>query len=111
MEAKAVAKYKRISPSKVRLIANEIKGYDFPDAVDTLKAIPRKGSGILLKVILSAAANAKVKNPDLREDSLFLKKLVVDSAPMFKRFQPRARGRASRIRKRNCHITVVLATE
>lgn len=111
MESRATAKYLRVSPRKVRLVADEIRGMEFPDAVDTLKAIPRKGARLLYKVIMSAAANAKVKNPDLSEESLYIKKLVVDEAPMFKRFRPRARGRASRIRKRNSHIAVILSNE
>ena len=111
MEAIAKARFLRISPRKVRSVANEIRGVDFPDAVDALKSIPKLGSRMLLKVIMSAAANAKIKNPDLEENNLFVKKLVIDEAPMFKRFRPRARGRASRIRKRNSHITIVLSTE
>jgi large subunit ribosomal protein L22 len=111
MEAMALEKYINMSPRKIRLVADQVRGLEFPDAVDTLKAFPKLGAKILLKAVMSAAANAKIKNPDLNENDLYLKKLVIDEAPMYKRFRPRARGRASRIRKRNSHITVVLADD
>ncbi len=111
MESKAVTKYINMSATKIRLVANEIRGMEFPDAIDLLRAIPKAGAGILYKTVMSAAANAKIKNPDINESDLFLKKLVVDEAPVMKRFRPRARGRASRIRKRNSHITVILSDD
>lgn len=111
MEVKAVSKYINMSAQKIRIVADEIRGLEFPDAVDALRAIPKVSSRLLLKTIMSAAANAKVQQPDINENDLFLKKLVVDEAPVMKRFRPRARGRASRIRKRNSHITVVLSDQ
>ncbi len=111
MESKAIGKYLRISPRKIRIVGDEVRGREFPDAVDILKTIPKQGARYLYKVIMSAAANAKIKNPDINEAELYIKKLVVDEAPMFKRFQARARGRAGRIRKRSSHITVILSNE
>lgn len=111
MESTAVSKYNRMSASKARIVANEIRGFSFPEAVDILKAIPRKASKIILKALYSAGANAKYKNPEVIENDLFIKKVCVDVGPTMKRFRPRARGRASRIRKRSSTITIILSDE
>ncbi len=111
MESKAISKYQRISASKARLVANEVRGYSFPEAVDVLKAIPRKASKLILKALYSAGANAKYQKPDVLEKDLFIKKICVDEGPMMKRFRPRARGRAGRIRKRTSNIVVILSNE
>jgi len=109
MEAIAVSKNNRISASKVRLVANEIRGYSLPEAIDVLKVMPQKGAKIILKTLYSAGANAKYKNPETIDNKLFISKIVVDEGPTLKRFKPRARGRASRIRKRTSHVTIVLS--
>ncbi|MBP7584827.1 MAG: 50S ribosomal protein L22 [Spirochaetes bacterium] len=111
MESTAVSKYNKMSASKARIVANEIRGFSFPEAVDILKAIPRKASKIILKALYSAGANAKYKNPEIIENDLFIKKVCVDVGPTMKRFRPRARGRASRIRKRSSTITIILSDE
>lgn len=111
MESSAVSKYNRLSASKARIVANEIRGYSFPEAVDILKAIPRKASKLILKALYSAGANAKYKNPEILENALFIKKVCIDVGPTMKRFRPRARGRASRIRKRSSTITIILSDE
>lgn len=111
MEAKAITKYQRISASKARLVANEIRGYSFPEAVDVLKAIPRKASKLILKTLYSAGANAKYQKPELLEKDLFIKKVIIDVGPTMKRFRARARGRASRIKKRSSSIAIVLSDE
>jgi large subunit ribosomal protein L22 len=111
MESSAVSKYNRLSASKARIVANEIRGYSFPEAVDILKAIPRKASKLILKALYSAGANAKYKNPEIIENALFIKKVCIDVGPTMKRFRPRARGRASRIRKRSSTITIILSDE
>ncbi|HON77153.1 MAG TPA: 50S ribosomal protein L22 [Spirochaetota bacterium] len=111
MESKSVSKYNRISASKTRIVANEIRGYSFPEAVDILKAIPRKASKLILSTLYSAGANAKYKNPEVLDDSLFIKKITVDEGPTLKRFRARARGRAGRIRKRTSNITIILSDE
>ncbi len=111
MESKSISKFNRISASKARLVANEIRGYSFPEAVDILKAIPRKASKIILKTLYSAGANAKYKNPEILDESLFIKKIVVDEGPTLKRWKAKARGRAGRIRKRTSNVTVVLSDE
>ncbi len=111
MEAHAISKYNRVSASKARLVANEIRGFSFPEAVDVLKAIPKKASVIILKTLYSAGANAKYQKPDLLEKDLFIKKIVVEEGPTMKRFRARARGRASKIKKRTSSVTVVLSNE
>ena len=111
MEAKAISKYQRISASKARLVANEIRGDSFPEAVDMLKVIPRKASRLILKALYSAGANAKYQKPDVLEKDLFIKKITIDEGPTMKRFRARARGRASRIKKRSSSITVVLSND
>jgi large subunit ribosomal protein L22 len=111
METKAISKYYRISSSKARLVADVIKGEPYYNAVDMLKAIPRKASDLILKTLQSAGANAKYKNPDVNEEKLFVKKITVDVGPTLKRFRPRARGRASRIRKRTSSVTIILSDE
>ena len=109
MEAVAVAKHVRISARKARLVANEIRGYDYLEAVDILKFTNKRASELILKVLNSAASNALTADSRINETSLFIKKIYVEDGPIMKRFRPRARGRASRIRKRLSHITVVLS--
>ena len=109
MEAKAVAKHIRISARKARLVANEIRGYDLLEAVDILKFTRKRAADIILNVVNSAAANAVSADNKIDESSLYIKKIYVEDGPIMKRFRPRARGRAARIRKRLSHITVVLS--
>lgn len=111
MESLAVSKNNRISASKMRLVANEIRGYSLPEAIDVLNAIPKKASKIILNTLHSAGANAKYKNPDVLEEKLYIKKITIDEGRTLKRFRARARGRASRIRKRTSHVLIVLSDE
>ena len=108
MEAKAVAKYIRISPQKARLVADVVRGKDIDEALTTLRFMPKKGARILKKVIESAVANAD-QNESIDIDTLYLKEIEINGGPMLKRFRPRAMGRASRIKKRTSHITVIVA--
>jgi large subunit ribosomal protein L22 len=107
MEARAVGKYIRISPQKVRLVADVVRGMSADQAITTLKFMPKKGAGILRQVIESAVANA-TQDDQIDVDNLFIKKVTVDGGPSLKRIRPRAMGRATRIIKRTSHITVVL---
>lgn len=107
MEAKAKARFIRISPQKARLVADTIRGKNVGDAITTLRFMPKKGARLLRKVIESAVANAS-QNDSIDIDTLFVKTVFVDGGPMLKRIRPRAMGRASRILKRTSHITVVL---
>jgi large subunit ribosomal protein L22 len=107
MEIVAKAKMIRISPRKVRIVGEVIKKKNVNDAMGILMYMPQKASFILKKLLDSAIANAKQKKyVDI--DSLFVKNVMVDGGPMLKRFLPRAMGRASKIRKRLSHITLVL---
>jgi len=107
MEAKAVGKYIRISPQKARLVADVVRGMGVDKAITTLRFMPKKGAGILRKVIESAVANA-TQNDQIDVDNLYIKKIFIDGGPSLKRISPRAMGRATGIIKRTSHITVVL---
>jgi len=107
MEAKALARYIRISPQKARLIADLVRGQRVETAINTLRFMPKKGARILRQVIESAVANAS-QNEAIDVDTLYVKKIYIDGGPMLKRITPRAMGRATRILKRTSHITVVL---
>lgn len=107
MQAKAVARYVRIAPRKARQITNLIKGKDLNEALTILRYTPRGASAVVEKVVRSAAANAE-NNHDMNVDALYVKNSFVDEGPTYKRWLPRARGRADRIRKRTSHITVIL---
>lgn len=111
MESVARTRYNRISAQKARLVANEIRGFELLDAIDVLKAMPQKAARLILKTLHSAGANAKYVNPDIMEKDLYIKKIVIDEGPTLKRFMARARGRASRIRKRTSNIMIVLSDE
>jgi large subunit ribosomal protein L22 len=107
MEARAVAKFVRISPRKVRRVMDQVRGKKVDEALQMLSFAPQRGARILKKVILSAVANAE-QNAGLDVDSLFIKSVFADEGPTLRRFRPRALGRATRIRKRTSHLTVIL---
>ena len=107
MEARAVAKYIRMSPTKIRQVADLIRGKSIREALAILRYTP-KGSGLsLTKAVNSAVANAE-HNYELDADKLYISQIMIDQGPTLKRFKPRAMGRADRIRKRTSHITVVV---
>ena len=108
MEVKAVARHVRISPQKVRLMSDAIKGKPVGKALSTIQFMPQKAAGIVEKVMRSAVANA-TDQADIDIDNLIVQNLIVDNGPMSKRFSARARGRGTRILKRTSHITVVLS--
>jgi large subunit ribosomal protein L22 len=102
----AKAKYLRISPVKVRRIANEIVKKNVLEAEAYLSVLPNKGALALKKVIHSARTNFLSNNNDVDEDNLIVNKILVDAGATFKRFHPVSRGRAYHILKRTCHIFV-----
>ena len=108
MEVRAVSKYVRISPQKVRMLVDAIRGKSVETALDSLKYMPQKSAKILAKVIQSAAANAD-QLPDIDVDALVVGNVLADQGPVLKRFKARARGRGSRILKPTTHITVILS--
>jgi len=109
-EAKAVLKYARISPQKIRKLIDAIKGKPVEEGLDMLRFMPQKAAGIVEKIVRSAVANAD-QNPDMDVDSLVISNIIADQGPMLKRFRARARGRGTRILKRTSHITVILAED
>ena len=108
MEARAIAKYLRISPRKVRLNADLIRGKRVEDALNLLSHAPKTGAKVVSKVVQSALANAR-QNKSIDVDTLLVKTIYVNQGPTLKRFRPKPMGRAGRIRKRTCHVTVVLS--
>ncbi|MGM0367580.1 MAG: 50S ribosomal protein L22 [Actinomycetota bacterium] len=108
MEAKAVENYIRISPRKIRLVTELVKNKRVEDAINILSFTPKKGAEILKKAINSAAANA-VENHEMEEEDLFITKILVGDGPTLKRYRPRARGRATMIRKRTSNIKVFVS--
>ena len=107
MEAKAVAKYIRMSPQKVRLVVDLVRGKKVQEAKNILLYTRKYAAGIVAKVIKSALANA-TQNPNIDENILYVKEIFVDQGPTLKRWRARAQGRAAGIKKRTTHITVVL---
>lgn len=110
METRAVARFVRISPRKVRLVMDEVRGKRVEDALNMLAFAPQKGARLLRKLIRSAVSNAQ-HNSNLDPDSLVVKSVFADEGPALKRFIPRAQGRATQIRKRTSHLTVILDEE
>ena len=108
MEVKASAKYIRMSPRKVRLVADLVRGLPTGKAVDQLRFANKKAAEPLMKLINSAIANA-THNFELEENNLYIKELRVNVGPTLDRWMPRARGRATPIRKRTSHIDVVVS--
>lgn len=107
MEVKAVLKHIRVAPKKSRLVIDAIRGMDAAEAASQLRFMRKKVARNVLKLLESAIANAR-NNFELKEDTLYIKKAFVDGGPVLKRWTPRAFGRASAIRKRTSHITIVL---
>ena len=107
MEAKAVAKYVRMSPSKLKPIADLVRGKSLDEALTILKFTPGKGSEIFEKVVLSAAANAE-NNHEMNRDELYVAEIYANQGPTMKRWRAGARGSASKILKRSSHVGVTL---
>jgi large subunit ribosomal protein L22 len=105
--AMARVRYLRVSPTKARRVIDLVRGMPAREALETLKFSPQDVSYDIYKVVASAVANAE-HNARLDADTLYIRDAFVDEGPTFKRFRPRAQGRAYRIRKRTSHITVVV---
>jgi len=108
LEARAVEKFIRISPRKLRYVADAIRSKRVDDAVDLLTFTTKKAALIIRKAVKSAAANA-TENHKMNEDDLVVEKIFINEGPILKRFRPRARGRATKIRKRTSHLTVIVS--
>ena len=107
MEVKAVTRYVRIAPRKVRLVTELVKGKPAEEALTILKFLPKKAARLVSKTLQSAVANAE-QNPNIDVDTLYIKNIYVDGGPSMKRWRARAMGRATRILKRSSHITIIL---
>lgn len=107
MEARAVARFIRISPFKARQVVDLIRGKDVKEAFAILRYTNKKGAPLVAKVLKSAVANAE-HNLDLDSDDLYVSEIYVDEGPSLKRVKPRAYGRADMMRRRTSHITVVV---
>ncbi len=110
MEVAAQLRYARISPQKCRLVVDLVRGQSVAKALQTLAFSPKKGARIVKKVLESAIANAE-HNHGADVDELKISSVYVDEAPSFRRFRARAKGRGTRIIKRNSHITVKVSDE
>jgi large subunit ribosomal protein L22 len=106
-QARAVLRYFRMSPTKARQVLDLIRGKSAVEAIRTLSLVNREASEVVGKLLASAVANATVRY-GLGADEVFVAQAFADEGPTIKRFRPRARGRATRIRKRSCHITIVV---
>jgi large subunit ribosomal protein L22 len=108
MDSKATAKYLPVSPQKVRLVCDQVRGMDAYSAADTLKFMPQKGAGLVLKVLRSAIANAE-NNAGLDPQDMYISQIFANEGPRrpWRRFG--ARGRFKPIIRRTSHVTVVLS--
>ena len=107
METKAAARFIRISPRKIRLVMDQVRGEKVEAAINQLTFAPQKGARILKKLLSSAVANAE-QDTNVDVDTLYIKQIYANEGPTLKRWRPRAQGRATRIRKRTSHLTVIL---
>ena len=108
MDTRAILKYQRISAQKCRLVGNAIRGLKVSKALEFLQFNNKKASGLILKVLESAVANAENNNSQDIDD-LMVKNILIDEGPTGKRHMPRARGRVNEILKRSSHITVIVS--
>ncbi|MGI6112579.1 MAG: 50S ribosomal protein L22 [Mahellales bacterium] len=104
---KAIARYVRISSRKVKIVIDLIRGKRVGEALAIIRNTPKAASEVLEKVVNSAVANAQ-NNLDMDPEELYIAEVYANQGPTLKRYRPRAQGRASRIRKRTSHITVIL---
>jgi len=108
MAPRAVLRYCRISPRKVRLVADLIRGKNVSEAMGILTLTPNRPARVLRKLLNSAISNGGASKDGGDTDRLAIQSITVDPGPMLKRYRPRARGRATMIRKRTSHISIVL---
>jgi large subunit ribosomal protein L22 len=108
MSAKAQLNYARISPRKVKIVCDLIRGKDARTAGAILRATPKAASEIMVKLLKSAVANAE-NNHNMDPDKLYVSETYANPGPILKRMMPRAQGKGARINKRTSHITIVVA--
>ena len=110
LQARAEAKWVRLSARKARVVLEHVRGRSVPEARTVLAFTPRAAAIDIEKVLRSAVANAEVKFPGVNGDDLTVLAAYADEGPTLKRWKPRARGRVNRINKRTCHITLIVGT-
>ena len=110
LEAKAILRYARISIRKVKIVADLIRGKKVDEALAIVKFTPKASSEILEKLLKSAIANAE-NNHGMNRGNLIVSEIYANQGPTLKRIRPAAKGSAVRIRKRTCHITIVVKEE
>jgi len=108
IKAKAVAKYVRISPRKVRLVTRPLKGMEVATAFAFLRNTNKRAAGIIDNVLKSAFDNARKKDKNLTESDFYISRVTADSGPALRRFRAASMGRASLVKKRMSHITVLI---
>ena len=112
MEAHVKVRHIRMSPRKLRVVANMVRGESVEHAMGVLALLPKKAAGLISKALVSAAANAEDKSGgEVDVDNLYIKTIAVDGGPIVKRWMPRAMGRANRINHRTSHLTIVVSDE
>lgn len=110
MEARAIIRHVHMSPRKMRVVANMVRGERVDLALNVLRFMPKKAARIIVKALESASANAEDKSGgEVDIDALTIKTIYVDGGPTIKRWMPRAMGRANRINHRTSHLTVVVS--
>jgi large subunit ribosomal protein L22 len=107
MEARAVSRYLRIAPRKARLVADLIRGKNVDEALMILDYLPKKAARLMTKTLRSVVANAE-STQRVDVDQLYVRRVTVDGGSTLKRFIPRAHGRATQIRKRTSHLTIIV---
>ena len=107
MESRGITKHVRVSPQKVRLVVDQIRGKEVEDALDILKFVPKRSAVIVAKTLRAAIANAE-STQSVDVDRLYVKRVLVDEGSTWKRFLSRAMGRTTKIRKRTSHLTIVI---
>lgn len=107
MAAKAVVRHVRMSPRKMRIIANLVRGKRVDEAMSLLKLMPKKAAYVIRKLLISAVANAEHQGQQ-DVDQLVITSCTIDGGPIVKRWLPRAMGRANRVNHRTSHVTVVV---
>ena len=110
LEAKAILRYARISSRKVKIVADLIRGKKVDEALAIVKFTPKASSEIIEKLLKSAIANAE-NNHGMNRGNLIVSEIYANQGPTLKRIRPAAKGSAVRIRKRTCHITIVVKEE
>ncbi|GAA4116734.1 50S ribosomal protein L22 [Enteractinococcus coprophilus] len=115
MEAKAIARYLRVTPMKARRVVDLVRGKQANEALAILKFAQQGAADPVYKVLASAVSNAREKADReglaFNEEELFVSEAFVDEGPTMKRYQPRAQGRAFEIKKRTSHVTMIVATD